>query len=67
MDLKKRKVLLIEDNPVHTEIYRVELEKTGYEVFYTSEEAAALEIIEREDPDLMLLDLMLGNLSGLDT
>lgn len=64
--LHNRKILLVEDNPDQAEIYCTELENTGFKVFSTADSTEALAIIEREEPRLVLLDLMLGNSSGLD-
>jgi len=66
MAIKKKKILLIEDNPSHAEIYQTELDNSGYEVFYTDNEEKAIFLAEKEEPDLILLDLMLGQVSGLD-
>ena len=66
MPLPKRKILLVEDNPDQAEIYVMELKTAGYEVIHTLDATEAPILAEREKPDLILLDLMLGNLSGLD-
>lgn len=64
--LRNKKILLIEDNPDQAEIYKIELENTGYEVLVSAESEKALELAEQESPKLILLDIMLGNASGLD-
>lgn len=64
--LKNKKILLIEDDPDQAEIYQIELENTGFTVLVATREEEALELAEKEDPKLILLDLMLGNSSGLD-
>lgn len=66
MDLKRAKILLVEDNPDQAEVYKTELEMAGYEVLHTFDATEAPILAEREEPDLILLDLMLGNLSGLE-
>jgi len=66
MLLRKRKIILIEDNFDQAEIYKKELETFGYEVVHTANAEEALDLIEKENPSLVLLDLMLGNSSGLD-
>ena len=64
--LKIRKILLVEDNLDQAEIYQMELENAGFEVVHSTDGDEALLLAEKEDPKLILLDLMLGNLSGLD-
>jgi two-component system alkaline phosphatase synthesis response regulator PhoP len=66
MSPKQPKILLVEDNPDQAEIYKMELETAGYEVLHILDATEAPVLAEREEPDLILLDLMLGNLSGLD-
>lgn len=66
MNLKKSKILLVEDNPDQAEVYQTELDTAGYAVLHTLDATEAPLLAEREEPDLILLDLMLGNLSGLE-
>lgn len=66
MPNKQPKILLVEDNPDQAEIYKMELETAGYTVLHLLDATEAPTLAEREKPDLILLDLMLGNLSGLD-
>jgi CheY-like chemotaxis protein len=63
---KISKLLLVEDNPDQAEIYATELTNSGFEVFHTADGEEALQLAKKEQPDLILLDLMLGNSSGLD-
>jgi len=66
MNPKQPKILLVEDNPDQAEIYVKELDTAGYQVFHTIDATEAPGLAEKEGPDLILLDLMLGNFSGLD-
>ncbi|MEJ5166667.1 MAG: sigma-54 dependent transcriptional regulator [Thermoanaerobaculia bacterium] len=60
------KILIIEDNPTLQGVLREILEPLGEEVIsaYTGEEG--LKILKEEDIDLVLLDLMLPKISGLE-
>lgn len=66
MLLRERKLLLVEDDPEQVEIYSRELGSAGFEVLATNNADEAFEIAKNKKPNLILLDLMLGNASGLD-
>jgi len=59
-----RKLVIVEDNPALAEIYKTRLELIGYTVFVAPDGEIALSVIEREQPDLVLLDLMIPKISG---
>jgi DNA-binding response OmpR family regulator len=58
------KIVIVEDNASLAEIYRTRLEAIGYICFAAQDGIAALEIIEKERPSLVLLDLMVPKLAG---
>jgi len=60
------RILLVEDEPDIAEVLRYNLEKEGFEVEVEERGDTALERIRREAPDLLLLDLMLPGLDGLE-
>lgn len=59
-----QKVVIVEDNTSLSDIYKTRLEILGYNCFAAYDGLAALEIIERELPDLVLLDLMVPKVAG---
>jgi two-component system phosphate regulon response regulator PhoB len=59
-------VLIVEDEPGTANMYRIVLEVEGYRALVAYTASAALKAIEREKPDLMLLDVVLRGSSGLD-
>ena len=59
-------VLLVEDEPNLNETISFNLESEGYEVTSTLNGKDALDAIEKKKPDLILLDLMLPDMSGLE-
>ncbi|OGY23861.1 MAG: hypothetical protein A2Y57_01070 [Candidatus Woykebacteria bacterium RBG_13_40_7b] len=62
----KQKILIIEDDFFIRELYEREFRNSGYAVFIASDGAEGLLKIEEEMPDIVLLDLMLPKLNGLD-
>ena len=58
------KVVIVEDNIGLAEIYKTRLEVIGYQCFVAADGIQALEVIEREHPSLILLDIMIPKLSG---
>ena len=60
------KVLIVEDEAVLREALEYNLLRQGYEVRTAADGRAAVEIARRERPDLILLDLMLPGLDGLE-
>jgi two-component system phosphate regulon response regulator PhoB len=61
-----RKVLLIEDDKVAAELIRETLVSDGFEVTWISDGTSGLAQVRKSPPDLLLLDLMLPRMSGLD-
>lgn len=61
-----KKILLVDDEPDALEIYSMRLEVTGYEVIKADDGEKALEMAKSENPDLIILDLMLPKIEGYD-
>src|SRR5438105_14568172 len=66
MYTRNMKILIIEDEANITHLMRLYLEQAGYSVLLASDGAAALELHAREHPDLVILDLMLPALDGME-
>lgn len=64
--MANRKILIIEDHPVNLELVQILLEKQGYEVFAAARAEPGIELAKAERPDLILMDMRLPGLSGLD-
>lgn len=56
--------MIVEDNESLAEIYKTRLELIGYTCFVAYNGVTALYFIQKEQPDLVLLDLMIPDLSG---
>jgi DNA-binding response OmpR family regulator len=61
---KKQRVLLVDDDHEITESVRYALESGGYEVLIARDGNQGLAMAEREDPDLVILDMMMPKRSG---
>jgi Response regulators consisting of a CheY-like receiver domain and a winged-helix DNA-binding domain len=58
------KILLIDDDPEIIESMRVALESQGYQVFTARDGNQGLATAQRENPDLVILDMMMPRRSG---
>lgn len=59
-------ILIVEDEPGTVEMYRIMLEIEGYRVGVAYSLASAIRALEKARPDLILLDVVLRDSSGLD-
>lgn len=60
------KILIVEDDKELSKIMQLELSHEGFETTTAEDGRSALEKIQEEKPDLVLLDVMLPRLSGLE-
>lgn len=60
------KILVVDDERPIADILKFNLEKEGYEVIVAFDGIEAVELAYREQPDLILLDLMLPGKDGMD-
>jgi CheY-like chemotaxis protein len=63
---KKKKVLFVEDEPDQITMITLRLEKSGYEVVSCSDGETGLKKAVEEKPDLILLDVILPGMDGLE-
>src|ERR1700687_86323 len=61
-----KRVLLIEDDRDIVELVRYNLEREGFQVAAANDGATGLVQVRKTPPDMLLLDLMLPKLSGLE-
>jgi len=64
--MAKQRIIAIEDEPDILEIVRYNLEKEGYEFLGETDGEEGLNLVRRELPDLVLLDVMLPGIDGLE-
>ena len=60
------KILIVEDDPDIRELLRFNLEKAGYTLFLAEDGEKALALARKHSPDIILLDLMLPGVDGLE-
>jgi two-component system, OmpR family, response regulator RpaB len=58
------KIVIVEDEAALADIYKTRLDALGYQCFTAADGIEALEVIERERPALVLLDIMLPKVAG---
>ena len=62
---KKTRILVVDDEPNIREVVELYLRREGFEVEVAADGESALEAIERKIPDLIVLDLMIPGVDGL--
>ena len=61
-----KKILVVDDEKPISDIIKFNMVKEGYEVVTAFDGREALEVFEAENPDILILDLMLPELDGLE-
>ena len=62
----KQKVLIVEDNPLNMRLIEMVLKANSYTLLKATDGEEALDIATRERPDLVLMDIRLPKVSGLE-
>jgi two-component system, cell cycle response regulator len=63
---KKKRILVVDDHEDNIELLRARLEARGYEVEGANDGQAALDAVRRVCPDLILLDVMMPKMDGIE-
>jgi two-component system cell cycle response regulator DivK len=66
MDATAKTVLIVEDNELNMKLFHDLLDAHGYRILQTKDGMEALDIAREHHPDLILMDIQLPKLSGLD-
>lgn len=66
MSAEVKKIVIVEDEPSLVFTLQDTLENEGYDVYVAEKGDDAIDIVKKENPDLMILDLMLPGMSGYD-
>lgn len=62
----KKTVLIIEDDVFLVKAYQIKFEKEGFNVLTATDGKEVADVLEKEPPHIVLLDLMLPGISGFD-
>ncbi|MEK6746935.1 MAG: response regulator [Pseudomonadota bacterium] len=62
----KKRILIVEDNDLNLKLFRDLLAAHGYETLETKDGLEAIMLTRNERPDLVLMDIQLPEISGLD-
>lgn len=60
------KILIIEDNDKNRKLVRVVLKARGYEIVEAADARTALEVLQHDMPDLILMDMGLPEMDGFE-
>ena len=60
------KILIVEDNELNQKLFCDLLESRGYEVAQVTDGALAIDAVKMHAPDLIIMDIQLPNISGID-
>lgn len=63
---EKKCILIVEDERAIVEILKLQSQREGYDTLEALDGEAGLELARTEDPDLILLDVMLPKMNGFD-
>ena len=61
-----KKVLVVEDNELNMKLFNDLLEANGYQVIQTRDGLSALDLARQHRPDLILMDIQLPEVSGIE-
>ncbi|GAH88284.1 unnamed protein product, partial [marine sediment metagenome] len=62
----KEKILIVEDNPQNMRLLEMVLRAKNYSLLKATDGEEALDIAMREQPDLIIMDIQLPKMSGLE-
>jgi DNA-binding response OmpR family regulator len=63
----RAKILFVDDDPLMHLLYRPHIERAGYEVLGARDGAEAIPLASREEPQLVVLDMMMPEVDGVAT
>jgi len=61
----KKKILIVEDEEILAQMYKDKLQQEGFEAFLAFDASQGIEILKRENIDLILLDILLPREDGI--
>ena len=64
--MEKKILLLIDDNPLLTGLYKAAFEKHGFNVFFAHNGEDGLKLAKEKSPDIVLLDILMPGIDGFE-
>lgn len=64
---KQVRVLIVDDEPRIVKFLQVKLKSSGYEVLSAGSGKEALELVQAQEPDIVVLDIVMPGMDGLET
>ncbi len=61
-----KKILIVDDEPQFAEMVKIRLEANGYDVLLANDGQKGVALVKKENPDLILMDIMMPNMNGGD-
>jgi two-component system cell cycle response regulator DivK len=66
MSASAKTILIVEDNELNMRLFNDVLQAVGYQTLQTGDGSEAVELAERHRPDLILMDMRLPGISGME-
>ena len=64
--MSNQKILIVDDDPQIRMLLKDRLEANGYEILQAKNGCAGLELVQTQNPDLMLLDMQMPEMGGME-
>lgn len=65
-DTLKTRILVVDDEPGIVNVLRIKLRLSGFDVITTTSGAEAIELARNREPDIMLVDILMPEVTGMD-
>lgn len=62
----KKRILIVDDEPGIGNVLRIKFRLCGFDVITTTSGAEAIELVRTHQPDIMLLDILMPDVTGID-
>ena len=62
----RKSVLIVEDNPLNMKLFSAMVAAQGHQVLQATDGSHGLDLAQRQHPDLIIMDIQLPGMSGLD-
>lgn len=66
MENEKKKIMIVEDDKFLLKAYEIKFKQSNFDVILAMDGISGLELAEKEEPSLIILDLMLPRMNGFE-